>query len=161
MTAPLPPPGPGVVPPFAAPPTDRNRAALWIGLGVGALVLVLCCVGGVVGVGLLINSGVNQIRSDARAVVTTYLTALQTHHYDDAYDQLCPTLTRSQSLAQFTAVERDKPQVVSFELSDAQIGNAIVVPAQVRYDDGETVAERYRLEQASGTGVLSVCGSAR
>src|SRR5437016_152585 len=45
---PSPPRGPGVAPPFAAPPTDRSRKSLWIGLGVGALLLVLCCVGGVV-----------------------------------------------------------------------------------------------------------------
>ena len=50
---PAPPPGPGAAPPFAAPPTDKNKRGLWIGLGVGGLVLLLCCVGGIFGVGVL------------------------------------------------------------------------------------------------------------
>ncbi|MFG2053728.1 hypothetical protein ACGFI9_06805 [Micromonospora sp. NPDC048930] len=38
------PPAPGQ--PFAAPPTKKSNKGLWIGLGVGALVLLLLCCGG-------------------------------------------------------------------------------------------------------------------
>src|SRR4051794_15605559 len=70
---PLPPPGPGVTPPFTAPPSDRDRRGLWLGLGVAAVMLVLCCVGGAVGVGLLAVSTSRQVQTTARATVVRYL----------------------------------------------------------------------------------------
>ena len=57
---PAPPPGPGAAPPFAAPPTDRNKRGLWIGLIAGGLALVLCCVGGVFGIAVLAAIFANQ-----------------------------------------------------------------------------------------------------
>ena len=36
---PAPPPGPGVAPPFAVPPRDRDSKRLWIGLGIAAIFL--------------------------------------------------------------------------------------------------------------------------
>ena len=94
---PAPPRGPGVAPPFAAPPTDRNRRGLWIGLGVGGLVLVLCCVGGLFGFGLILVSGAEKVKTEAHQVVTDYLSALQREDYNKAYDLLCPAATAHES----------------------------------------------------------------
>src|SRR4051812_37595970 len=130
---PPPPPGPGVAPPFNAPPTDRNRRGLWIGLGVGALVMVLCCAGGIFGFVLLTVSGSRQIERDAVVVVRDYLAALQDRDYAAAYDQLCPAMTRSESLQQFEARESRRPDIASFQVGKTQVGNAIVVPADITY----------------------------
>ena len=155
------PPGPGVAPPFAAPPTDRSYATLWIGLGVGALVLVLCCVGGIFGLGALAATGVAQVKAEARTTVTRYLTALKEQRYDAAYSQLCPDLADQQTRTEFAAAQRDAPRVVDFSIGEAQVGSVIVVPATVQYDGGETRTERYGLSQQGRTATLKVCSVTR
>ncbi|GAA2050703.1 hypothetical protein GCM10009800_43970 [Nocardiopsis rhodophaea] len=50
--------GPGM--PGGSPPPPKKRTGLWIGLGVGAVVLVLVIVGGVVFVGMLGDDGSDQ-----------------------------------------------------------------------------------------------------
>src|SRR4051812_773321 len=90
---PAPPKGPGVAPPFAVPPRDRDNKRLWIGLGIGGLVVVLCCVGGVLGIGVIASGGEDLVRGQAGSVVRTYLDALAEQSYTDAYDQLCNKIT--------------------------------------------------------------------
>jgi len=154
---PAPPRGPGVTPPFAAPPTDRNRRGLWIGLGVGGLVLVLCCVGGLFGFGLILVSGTEKVKTEAHQVVDDYLLALQREQYDKAYDLLCPALTAHESPQEYAARQSRLPHPLSYEVGQAEIGNAIVVPATVRYDSGDTRLLRFRLTQDTSTGDLKVC----
>src|SRR5262245_28432235 len=67
-----PPPGPGVQPPFAAPPTDGDRTRVWVGLGVGAAALVLCCLGGLAGLAGLIYTGTQAIDEQSRVTVDRY-----------------------------------------------------------------------------------------
>jgi hypothetical protein len=154
---PAPPRGPGVAPPFAAPPTDRNRRGLWIGLGVGGLVLVLCCVGGLFGFGLILVSGAEKVKTEAHQVVTDYLSALQREDYNKAYDLLCPAATAHESADDFAARERRQPHPLSYQVGQTQIGNTIVVPATVRFDSGDTRQLQFRLSQDTSTGDLKVC----
>src|SRR5689334_21469307 len=98
---PAPPPGPGVASPFAAPPRDRDNKRLWISLGVGGAVLLLCCVGGILGIGILASGSEDIVKSQATAVVTTYLEGLEKQNYRVAYDQLCNDITRQMSFAEF------------------------------------------------------------
>src|SRR4051812_2350046 len=151
---PAPPDGPGVAPPFSAPPTDRNKRGLWVGLGVGALVMVLCCAGGIFGFVLLTVHGTRQIEQDAKLVVQDYLAALQDREYDSAYDLLCPALTRNMSAETFAARESDRPEITSYVVGTAQVGNAVVVPADVNYATGGTDNKRYVLSQEFGADLL-------
>lgn len=153
---PAPPPGPGVVTPFAAPPRDRDLKGLWIGLGVGGLVLALCCVGGVLGIGFLIPYADDLGKGQVAAVVKEYLTALQEEDYAQAHDYLCPTEQRSHSVSWFED-HYGSAKVTDFVVNDAdvKISNDILVPAQVRA--GSTwVAMEYTMEQ-DGTQYV-ICG---
>jgi hypothetical protein len=84
-----PPPGPGVAPPFAAPPLDRSRRSLWIGLIVGGAGFVLCCVGGLFGFGLLAVAGNDQIQLQVKQTVQQFVDAVRDGNYPLAHEQLC------------------------------------------------------------------------
>jgi hypothetical protein len=157
---PEPPPGPGVTPPFTAPPTDRNRRGLWIGLGVGALAVILCCVGGVFGFGLLAVNTSKQLEANATEVVRGYLDALEGRDYDKAYSYLCPALTRRLSANEFAEQQQARPRPVDYRLGQPEIGSTVVVPADVSYSDGTTALRRYTLTQEAGSTDLHICGSA-
>jgi hypothetical protein len=153
-----PPPGPGVMPPFAAPPTDRNRRTLWIGLIVGGLALVLCGVGGLFGFGVIAVAGADQVKQQARQAVEDYLKALRDEDYPTAYRLRCPALNRQETLDQFAASQREQPRPVDYRPGEVRIGNQVIVPVEVRYDDGEQRSQRFTLSQDRGTGELKVCG---
>jgi hypothetical protein len=156
---PEPPPGPGVTPPFTAPPTDRNRRGLWIGLGVGALVVILCCVGGVFGFGLLAVNTSKQLEANATEVVRGYLDALEGRDYDKAYSYLCPTLTKRLSANEFAEQQQVRPRPVDYRLGKPEIGSTVVVPANVSYSDGTAALRQYTLTQEAGSTDLHICGS--
>jgi hypothetical protein len=156
---PAPPPGPGVTPPFTAPPADRNRRGLWIGLGVGAFVLVLCCVGGVTGFGLLLVGTNKQVQTEATRVVRGYLDALETGDYGTAYSHLCSPLKRQVTATEFTAAQESRPRLTAYQIHQPQIGNTIIVPADVRYEDGTSLQRRYELRPESDRQDLRICGN--
>jgi len=155
--APPPPPGPGVTPPFTAPPADRNRRGLWLGLGIGGLVLALCCGGGIVGFALLMVSASRQVEKEATLVVEDYLASLQDRDFSAAYARLCPDLTRNLSETEFAEREEQRPQISTYQVEKAQIGNAIVVPARISYETGSSETRRYELSQDFGQ-ELRICG---
>src|SRR5437899_7527140 len=103
---PAPPPGPGVRTPFAAPPTERDRKRLWISLGVGALLLVLCCAGGIVGFGALVVAQNKAIPQEAVTVVDRDLSGLRARNYQQAYDQLCAARRWEETLARISGRQR-------------------------------------------------------
>ena len=55
-------------------PRDRDLRGLWWGLGIGATVLVLCCVSGIVGIGFLVPYANSLAQTQVAAVVDDYLT---------------------------------------------------------------------------------------
>jgi hypothetical protein len=158
--APVPPPptGPGVQPPFAAPPIDADRTRLWVGLGVGAAALVLCCAGGVLGFGGLVVTGLEALNEQATVTVDRYLGALADRRYDDAYALLCDERQRDESVAEFSRRVGAGPQVTSYTVGEPQIDREVVVPADVRYDTGLESDQRFVLKQNRGTGRFEVCG---
>jgi len=118
---------------------------------------VLCCAGGIFGFVLLTVHGSQQIERDAKLVVQDYLAALQDREYDSAYHLLCPALTRNMSAQTFAARESDRPAIASYVVGTAQIGNAVVVPADVTYATGGSDSKRYVLSQEFGADLL-ICG---
>jgi hypothetical protein len=156
LAVPPPPPGPGVQAPFVAPPTDgvKRRRGWAIGLSIGT-VLVLC-LGGVVGVAILLT---RVVAEQAEASVTRYLTALRDANYDAAYGELCDRIRISTSRQEFEAAE-SAHRVTGFDVGGAILSEPeIVVPATVESAGGSR-SVRYQIDQDDQTGALKVCGEA-
>jgi hypothetical protein len=148
--------GPGAVPPFTAPPTDRDSRTLWIGLGVSTLLLAVCCVGGLVGVGVLFAGGVQEARAQAQDVVGNYLGALEHRDYRGAYQLLCTDLTRSESLSAFTRRVTQDP-VRDFTVGAAtETDSELVVAAEVRFERQGLQQREYLIEAPYGE--MQICG---
>jgi hypothetical protein len=160
MTSYAPPPaGPGVQPPFAAPPVDGERTRLWVGLGVGAAALVLCCLGGVAGLGGLIFASVQAANEQAKVTVEKYLGALSQRKYADAYGLLCNELQARESADAFARRLGRGPQVASYTVGEPNTSREpITVPADVRYDSGQSRTLRFTLKQDRDNGQLEICG---
>ena len=150
------PQGPGVVPPFTAPPTDRDNRSLLISLGVSALLLVVCCVGGLVGVGVLFAGGVQEAKAQAQSTVDQYLTALRRSDYRGAYQLLCQDLTEGESLSSYTRRSAQDPirEFTVGAVSDS--GAALVVAADVRYATRGEQQREYLVQVTFGE--YTVCG---
>jgi hypothetical protein len=132
---PAPPAGPGVQPPFAAPPSEGRTARVWLGLGVAAAAVVLCCGGGLAaGVGLFVtgNAAVNE---RAHAAVVDYLQAVGAGRYGEAYRLLCTDLRAQVSQREFTAQVSEQPRVREYELEQTKVRSSseYLVPANVTY----------------------------
>ncbi|MEU4680724.1 hypothetical protein [Micromonospora sp. NPDC023737] len=154
---PAPPPGPGVSPPFAAPPTEGRRARLWLGLGVGALALLLCCGGGGSAVVGLAVSGVQAVREQGRTVSTDYYQALVDQNFGQAYDQLCDDAQRRESRPDFESRVAAEPQVTAYRVGDVDTNN-LTVPVDVMLEGGRRERQQVILGQDPQTGGLEVCG---
>src|SRR5260221_8729252 len=84
-----PPPGPGVQPPFVAPPTDGARRRRWIGAGIASGLGIFLFIGGLLGYGALSVFGQQMIVERSTAAVTEYLTAIRNGEYHKAFSVLC------------------------------------------------------------------------
>jgi hypothetical protein len=156
---PGPPPGPGVRVPFGAPPGERDRRRLWIGLGVGGALLALCCVGGIFGFGALVVQTSRGLLSEATTVVGNYLGALRDGDYPTAYDQLCATVRRDVSLDQFETTQRDLAPIVSFTLRQPRAqGSSVWVQAQVTRENSLENPDFRLVQEGRGTTALKICG---
>lgn len=146
-----PPPGPGVTPPFVAPPTDGMRKRRRIGLGVGAAALVVGLIGGVIGVGVLVITGADAQKTAATKVVTNYLTAWQRGDYVGAYHLLCPGGQQTITVDQLTS-ELDSDMLASFTLQPAQLATDVIyVPVDLTFTDGAVQDERFAVGSQSRT----------
>jgi hypothetical protein len=149
-------PGPGVVVPFAAPPTDRDRKRLWISLGVGGALAVLCVIGCVIGLVVIANS-TRVTPQDATAVVTKYLDALSERDYATAYDSLCTQQQEKQSEQQFRRAQ-SAAEISSYEVGTAtQHNTEFTVPATVRFASGRVRDLTFQVLM-EGPGDLRICG---
>jgi hypothetical protein len=153
---PPPPQGPGVYPPFPAPPVEGRGRRLGLGLGVGAGVLVLVCGGGVaaaVGLGRVMTSALNE---QAEVVVGDYLDALRDREWSQAYDQLCDEARQKETEAQFTSRVSTAERITSWEVGNVDL-TQLAAPVAVTYADGDTADLRAYLGQDRETGGFEVC----
>ncbi|MEN3310364.1 MAG: hypothetical protein V7603_6566 [Micromonosporaceae bacterium] len=156
--APAPPPGPGVQVPFAAPPAERDRRRLWIGLGVGGALLALCCVGGIFGFGALVVQTSRSLLAEATTVVGDYLDALHDRNYPTAYDQLCASLQNQISLDQFQTTEDAQPPLVGYTLDQPRAqGSAVWVKAHVTRENDLQAPDFRLVQEGRGTTALKIC----
>ncbi|KAB1135129.1 hypothetical protein AB0B83_08235 [Micromonospora sp. NPDC049060] len=154
---PAPPAGPGVTPPFAAPPTEGRNTRLWLGLGAGALAVLLCCGGGGAAVVGLAVTGVQAVREQGRTVSTDYYRALVERKYGAAYDQLCDDAQRRESRREFERRVAAEPQIATFRVGDVD-AVSLTVPVDVTYTGGRQDRQEVTLGQDQQTGGMEVCG---
>jgi hypothetical protein len=156
--APPPPRGPGVRTPFAVPPTERDRRRLWLTLGIGGALLVLCCGVGAFGVGALAVAQTRALRQQATSVVHQYLDGLSAHDYVKSYGLLCAKVRRATNVDEFTRTQEGRPQVSSYVLEDPQLsGQDVTVNATITVEGGGTDHRRFTLSADSDTAQLRIC----
>jgi hypothetical protein len=159
ITVPPPPAGPGVQPPFVAPPTDGTRRRRWIGVSVAAGAVVLLCLGGAGAFAAVLGLGAKAVMDEARQSVTLYLNDLRDGQFGHAWSRLCPAQQQRISSAEFIQDEAAKPRIQRFELGQVSIGNDVLVPASLTRA-GSSAAQHvtYVMAQNPQTGQLEVCG---
>jgi len=134
---------------------DRDQKTIWVRIGVSSLILVLGCVAGAVGLGVLMAGAPRQIEAQARVLVDDYLGALVEEEYAEAYRMLCPATTRRTSLEAFTDREQARP-ISEYEVDDVRTEGDLIVGASVTYQDGQAVDREY-VVPVGGTR-LRICG---
>ncbi|WP_328348693.1 Rv0361 family membrane protein [Micromonospora sp. NBC_00421] len=154
---PAPPPGPGVAPPFAAPPTEGSRRRLWLGLGVGALALVICCGGGGAAAVGLVVSNVQAIEEQGQSVTDDYYRALVDKQYGKAYEKLCDDARRRESRGEFTRRVAAEPAVASYRVGDVD-PQTLTVPVDVTFSGGGRDTQQVTLAADQQSGGMEVCG---
>lgn len=135
-SVPPPRPGPGAAPPFAAPPTERDRKRTWIGLGIGAVVLALCCAGGIGGLGVVVIGGIDQSKRQATATVKAYLDAIGDENGRGARTFICDSLPRGVSESELVSRASDT-DFTSYTLGEAELTSTIDVPATLSTPSGQ------------------------
>ncbi|MFC0532588.1 Rv0361 family membrane protein [Phytohabitans kaempferiae] len=156
---PPPPPGPGVTPPFAAPPVEGRNARLWLGLGVAGLAVVLCCgAGGAALFGLVVTQ-TEAFNEQARTVVGDYFDSIAEGKYQDAYNLLCDDVREDESPNEFAARVAAEPRITSYRVGEVSL-TRLTVPADVTYAGGGQDRLEISLAQDSSTGQFEVCGIA-
>ncbi|GAB1690121.1 hypothetical protein [Krasilnikovia sp. M28-CT-15] len=156
---PEPPPGPGVYPPFPAPPVEGRGRRIGLGLGIGAAVVVLVCGGAfaaAVGLGAVMTRAINE---QAHVVIGKYFDALEQGKYTDAYGMLCDSEKQRQTQAEFTAEQSEAEKLTSYEVGDVDLTAVeLTVPVDATYPDGSTNRLEVYLDQSPDTGKFQVCG---
>ena len=133
---PAPPQGPGAAPPFATPPTERDKRRMWISLGIGAAVLLLCCAGAVGGIGVVVKAGIEDSKRQATATVKAFLDAIQDGNTRGARLEVCSDLGPGVSISELVS-RTSSTDFTSYSLGDAEITSTIDVPAALSTPRGQ------------------------
>lgn len=159
VEAPAPPQGPGVVPPFPAPPVEGRGVRIGWGLGIGGLVLVLVCGGGLAaGVGLVTVAG-KALNEQAHVVVGDYFSAVRDKRFAEAYDSQCQEVKAQESQAEFSDRFAASKAITAYQIGDIDLTSVdLNVPVEVTYAGGSTGEVEVHLGQRRDTGAFQVCG---
>ena len=156
---PRPPAGMGAVPAFAPPVPRRNRTVLIVSLVLGAT-LLLCCGGGVSGVGGLVYFTYSRQQDDAMTSVETYLGDLRAGRYEQAYGRLCYQARSVRSADEFAARQRAAGQVTGFRIDEEiQVGQDSdwLLTAQVTRAGNAPRTETFPVTFDDDTNTATVC----
>lgn len=153
---PVPPQGPGVQPPFPAPPVEGKGKRLGWGLGIGAGVLVLVCGGGLAALIGLFTSITGAIGEQANAAVDDYLTALRGERFDQAYGMLCERARQRETASEFRARVSAEDRITEWSLGSFSTIN-MTVPVTATLEDGQVEQLTASLDQNRSTGQFEVC----
>jgi hypothetical protein len=151
-------PGPGVVPPFVAPPREGVNRRRWIGAGIGAAIAVLCCGGGGIGIFGVLFSAEDHALSAASEVVTKYMDDKRDERFAAAYQLLCMDFKDRYTLTEFSSELVNTP-ITDFvvETPQADSGGRVIVPVSIDYAGGYQQTASYEVIQGSDGG-SRICG---
>ncbi|GAB2592813.1 hypothetical protein Aab01nite_37090 [Paractinoplanes abujensis] len=153
---PVPPQGPGVQPPFPAPPVEGKGRRLGWGLGIGAGVLVLVCGGGLAALIGLGTSVTGALDEQAHAAVNDYLGALRDERFDQAYGLLCDQSRREQTASEFRARAEAEERITTWQLGRFNTVE-MSVPVTATRQSGQVDQLEASLDQNTSTGQFEVC----
>ena len=158
-SAPAPPSGPGVVPPFPAPPTEGRSLRIGLGVGIGVATLLLVCGGGVAAtVGLFSVMG-RALNEQAHVVVGHYFEAVKAQRYNEAYRSQCQEVKDRESQSEFTQRITATEPIASYAVGDIDLTSVdLSVPVKLTYVGGDTADLQVYLGQDRETGEFQVCG---
>lgn len=164
------PAGPGVRPPFAAPPVQKAGGTLALGLILGGFAVLLCLVGGGIGIGVAVFSAFQDTDREARAAAGAYLDAIAEERYADAYQMTCTPFRKEVDEQEFVATKQRGARIVDYELS-SMVGHeaGVMVPARISLEGGDEltlglVLAREPVDGASGEDAKTefrVCGEVK
>ncbi|TDB69904.1 hypothetical protein E1165_27275 [Micromonospora sp. KC723] len=128
-----------------------------MGLGAGALALLICCGGGGTALVALSVSSIRATEEQGQAITDEYYGALVRREYGKAYDTLCDAVQRRESRAQFVRRVTDEPAVAAYRVG-AVDPNTLTVPVEVTFSGGGQETQTVTLAPDQQTAGLEVCG---
>ena len=153
---PAPPQGPGVQPPFPAPPVEGRGKRVGLSIGIAIGVVVLVCGGGLAAVIGILASTQGAAQERAHAAVGSYLNALRDGKYDKAYDLLCDDARRTESQGEFRRRVAGEPVVQKYTMGRFDIVTW-TMPVDATYDNGASAQLEAYLGTDQKTGEFEVC----
>ncbi|MGH3748513.1 MAG: hypothetical protein ACRDT8_14085 [Micromonosporaceae bacterium] len=168
------PPGPGVRPPFAAPPVRKQGGKLALALVLGSVGAVVCLIAAAAIFGGVMYQAFQDTDQEAKAAVSQYLDALRDQSYRDAYQLTCRAHRKEVPEAEYVANRRESAPLRDYRLGTIQAPagqappGAYAVPARLQFADGtmsnfDFVVVRERVRPKSGPAsseefAFRVCG---
>ena len=153
---PAPPQGPGVYPPFPAPPVEGKGKRIGWGIGIALGVVVLVCGGGTAALVGVVVSTSGALQERAEATVGDYLDALADQRYDAAYKLLCDEAQQQESPADFRARVSREETITDYTFGDLNFVT-LALPVEATYGSGDTAELEAELGQDTDTGEFEVC----
>ena len=153
---PAPPQGPGVQPPFPAPPVEGRGKRVGLSIGVALGVVVLVCGGGLAAFIGILASSQSSAQEHANAAVSGYLNALRDGKYDKAYDLLCDEARQNESQAEFRERVSGEPVVRTYTMGKFDV-LTFSMPVDATYDNGDNAQLEAYLGSDRTTGAFEVC----
>jgi hypothetical protein len=153
---PAPPHGPGVHPPFPAPPVEGRGRRIGVGLGIGAGVLLLVCGGGAAALVGLGASMTKALEERAYVAVRGYLDALRANDVEKAYKLLCDSAQQDETQAEFRERIASAQPIKQYALGTFDLVT-LTVPVSATYADGGSADLQAHLDQDEDTGAFEVC----
>ena len=153
---PAPPQGPGVQPPFPAPPVEGRGRRVGLSIGVALGVVVLVCGGGLAAMIGILASSQSSAQEHANLAVSGYLDALRDGKYDKAYDLLCDETQQNESQAEFRRRVSGEPVVRTYTMGKFDM-LTFSMPVDATYDNGTSVQLEAYLGSDRTTGAFQVC----
>jgi hypothetical protein len=153
---PAPPQGPGVQPPFPAPPVEGRGKRVGLSIGIAVGVVVLVCGGGLTAMIGLLASSQSSAQEHADAAVSGYLNALRDGKYDKAYDLLCDEAQQDETRAEFQQRASDEPVVRTYTMGKFDM-LSFTMPVAATYDNGTRAQLQAYLGSDRTTGAFEVC----
>lgn len=134
------PPGPGLRPPFAAPPVRKEAGTLTLWLLLGGFALLACMVGGGIGLGGALSTAMRETEEQATTAATEYLEALVDGRYVEAYQMTCAPFRKKVDQQEYVTDKQRAGPLVDYELGTiaATREGRLMVPVTLVSDAGES-----------------------